>query len=112
MVRPATIFVLLAIISSELFFFLNKGDFKYSVKNIISKSLPFLIGYLFVIIIQHLSSGSWTAFVDAQKYWTIGIQRIVNISDWSIEGFGMNTFSIFFPSSSAPKVLLLQSQPS
>jgi hypothetical protein len=96
MVRPATIFVLLAIISSEIFFFLIKGDFKCSIKNIISKSLPFLIGYLMVIIIQHLSSGSWTAFVDAQKFWTIGIQRIVNISDWSIEGFGMNTFSIFF----------------
>jgi len=96
MVRPATIFVLLAIISSEIFFFLMKGDFKCSIKNIISKSLPFLIGYLIVIILQHLSSGSWTAFVDAQKYWTVGFQRIVNISDWSIEGFGMNTFSIFF----------------
>lgn len=96
MVRPATIFVLLAIISSEIFFFLKKGDIKCSLKNIISKSLPFLIGYLIVIILQHLSSGSWTAFLDAQKYWTVGFQRIVNISDWSIEGFGMNTFSIFF----------------
>jgi len=96
MVRPATIFVLLAIISSEIFFFLKKGDIKCSIKNIISKSLPFLIGYLIVLILQHLSSGSWTAFVDAQKYWTVGFQRIVNISDWSIEGFGMNTFSIFF----------------
>ncbi len=96
MVRPATLFVILAIIASEIFFFLKKGDFKCLIKNIISKSLPFLVGYLIVIILQYLSSGSWTAFVDAQKYWTGGFQRIVNISDWSIEGFGMNTFSIFF----------------
>ena len=96
MVRPATIFVLLAIISSEIFFFFKKGDIKCSFKNSISKSLPFLIGYIIVFLLQYLSSGSLTAFVDAQKYWTDGIQRIGKISDWSIEGFGMNTFSIFF----------------
>lgn len=96
MVRPATIFVLLAIIASEIFFFLRNKDCNNSVKNIFSKSLPFLIGYLIVTIIQYLSSGSWTAFIDAQKYWTGGFQKIVQISDWSIEGFGMNTFSIFF----------------
>ena len=96
MVRPATIFVFLAIIASEIFFFLRNKDCKNSIKNIFSKSLPFLIGYLIVIIIQYLSSGSWTAYIDARKYWKGGFQKIVQVSDWSIEGFGMNTFSIFF----------------
>ena len=96
MVRPATAFVFLAIIASEIFFSLKEKNIKNSFRNSLSKVIPFLVGYLIVISIQYLSSGSWTAFIDAQKYWSGGIvQRITEISDWSSEGFGMNTFSIF-----------------
>jgi hypothetical protein len=98
MVRPATIFVLLAIISTEIFFHVKNKQQLSLVKNILIKSFPFFIGYGIVLLIQYVSSGSWTAFLDAQKYWTGGIQKINAISDWSIEGFGLNTYSIFFVS--------------
>ncbi len=96
MVRPATIFVLLAIILTEIFFHINHKQQASLIKNIFIKTFPFFIGYGFVLIIQRISSGSWTAFLDAQKYWSGGIQKINTISDWSTEGFGLNTFSIFF----------------
>ncbi|HPD94688.1 MAG TPA: hypothetical protein PLA24_02240 [Tenuifilaceae bacterium] len=96
MVRPATIFVLLAIVVTEVFIFIrNKGNYRI-IRHSLLKLLPFLIGYLTVWIIQYLSSGSWTAFVDAQEHWAGKIQWIHEISDWSVEGFGMNTFAIFF----------------
>ncbi len=95
MVRPATLFVLLAIVSTEILLHINKKKTSL-VKNIFFKSLPFFIGYCTVFLIQYKSSGSWTAFLDAQKYWSGGIQKISAISDWSIEGFGLNTFAVFF----------------
>lgn len=96
MVRPATLFVLLAIIATEAFLFIKyKRDYPV-FRHLFSKLLPFLIGYILVLSIQYFSSGSWTAFIDAQKYWTGGIQGIESITDWSIEGFGMNAFALFF----------------
>lgn len=96
MVRPATLFVLLAIISTEILLHIGNKKKNSLVKNILVKSLPFLIGYGIVFLIQYLSSGSWTALLDAQEYWSGGIKKISAISDWSVEGFGLNTFSIFF----------------
>lgn len=95
MVRPATLFLLLAIVSTEIFEHINKRKTPL-LKNILLKSIPFFIGYSIVFLIQKVSSGSWTAFLDAQKYWSGGIQKIGVISDWSVEGFGLNVFSIFF----------------
>ena len=95
MVRPATLFVFLAIVLAEIFVNIDKQ--KTSLfKNILLKSIPFFIGYSIVLLIQYISSGSWTAFLDAQKYWSGGAQKVSAISDWSIEGFGLNTFSVFF----------------
>ncbi|MGB6034934.1 MAG: hypothetical protein WBG42_01615 [Cryomorphaceae bacterium] len=106
MVRPATLFVWLAILAAELFFFLKNRDLKDLVKHVFSKSVPFLLGYFIVIFIQYVSSGSWTAMVDAQKFWSGGLKGIERISDWSVEGFGMNTFSIIFVAVPATFALL------
>jgi len=95
MVRPATLFVLLAIVSAEIFVNIYKPKASF-LKSILLKSIPFFIGYSIVLLIQYMSSSSWTAYLDAQKYWSGGIQKISGISDWSIEGFGLNTFSVFF----------------
>jgi hypothetical protein len=96
MVRSATIFVLLAIIATEVFIFIQNKKTYPIISHILSKSLPFLIGYSIVLTIQRWTSGSWSSFFEAQTYWERKIQVINSISDWSTEGFGMSTFSIFF----------------
>ncbi|HXP50389.1 MAG TPA: hypothetical protein VN922_10560, partial [Bacteroidia bacterium] len=97
MVRPATAFVLLAFLAVELISFVVSKNAKSFIINCVSKSLPFAIGYFLAIIIQYYYSHSWTLFRDAGTYWSGGwIQKITTISDWSAEGFGLNSFAIFF----------------
>jgi hypothetical protein len=79
-----------------LVIFIKNKNFRLLISEIIFKSLPFLIGYFCAIFIQYLFSGSWTAFIEAQKHWTGGVQLVKGISDWSIEGFGLSSFAIFF----------------
>ncbi|MCA1764068.1 MAG: hypothetical protein ABR574_13260 [Cryomorphaceae bacterium] len=95
-VRPATAFVLLAILAVELALLIRNKQMGLFFKRATIKAVPFLIGYLIVILIQYIYSGSWTAYLDAQKFWAGSIQGIKGISDWSVEGFGMNVFAIFF----------------
>ncbi len=96
MVRPATLFVMLAIMASELYYLIENRDFLKFIRSSFSKILPFFVGYSFVFVIQRLSSGKWTAFLEAQSQWEGGLQGIYQISDWSVEGFAMNSFSMFF----------------
>ena len=96
MVRPATVFVLISILAIELFRFLSHRETNSLIKNTIFRGSPFVIGYLVVFFIQWLTSGSWTSFFDAHLLWASGIPENMNITDWSVEGYGMNVFSIFF----------------
>lgn len=96
LVRPATIFVLFALILVEIFIFARKKDLFAFVKETALKSLPFVLGYFCAILIQRVYSGSWTAMVDAQQNWNGGFQSSFKISDWSVEGFGLSVFSLFF----------------
>jgi hypothetical protein len=94
MVRPATVFILFAILIAEALIGLRHQHLKLYLKDSFLKGLPFGLGYLAALGIQYLSSGSWLAFSDAHAYWSGGLQKIGAIVDWSIEGFGMNAFSI------------------
>lgn len=96
MVRPATVFVLLAILSVEILILIKNKKFSLFINNSFLRIIPFVLGYFCSFLIQYLYSGSWTSFVSSQKHWDGGIQKISNISDWSIEGFGMNSFAVFF----------------
>ncbi len=95
-VRPATIFVLFAIALTEILILFIKKDYRSFTKEMILKSAPFISGYFCAIFIQYLYSGTWSAMINAQKNWAGGFQSIVGISDWSVEGFGLSSFSIFF----------------
>lgn len=105
MVRPATVFVLLAILTVELFQFLRNGQFKIFLRSCFSKGFPFLIGYGISFLIQTISSGTTTAMIDAQTYWAGENPPLSSITDWSFEGFGLNSFAIFFVS--VPALLFL-----
>jgi hypothetical protein len=96
MVRPATLFVLLAMLVAEGFILIRDRDLRSFFKEVCLKSFPFLVGYFCALFIQYLSSGSWTAIFEAQKHWTGGVQLMKGISDWSVEGFGLTTFAMVF----------------
>lgn len=96
MVRPATIFVLIAILLTETIIYFKNRNFRLFLNKVFVHTLPFLLGYLSSIFIQYWYSGSWTSLIEAHKYWDGKIQSITRISDWSMEGFGMNSFAIFF----------------
>lgn len=95
MVRPATAFVFIAILFTELLIFISQRQFRLFLKEIITKSLPFILGYFCTFFIQYLYSGSWTAFFDARKHWNPTVS-FSSFSDWSVEGFGLSVFAIFF----------------
>ncbi len=94
LVRPATIFVLLAILIVEVLIGLRHKNFKQYLKDSFKKGLPFGLGYGLAFLIQFWSANSWTAFSDSHNYWSGGLQKIEAIVDWSIEGFGMNVFAL------------------
>jgi len=96
MVRPATVFVLISLLAIEAFRFLSNRETNAFIKNSIFRGSPFVIGYLLVFFIQWTTSGSWTSFFDAHLLWASGIPENTVITDWSVEGYGMNVFSIFF----------------
>ena len=96
MVRPATVFVLISILAIEAFRFLYNRETNALIKNSILRGTPFVMGYLLVFIIQWTTSGSWTSFFDAHQFWASGLPENTWITDWSVEGYGMNVFSIFF----------------
>lgn len=105
MVRPATVFVLLAILAIEMLGLFRNRQFKPFLKSSFLKAIPFLIGYSISFLIQTISSGTLTAMIEAQKHWAGEIQSIAGISDWSVEGFGLSVFAIFFVS--IPALLFL-----
>lgn len=96
MVRPATAFILLSIWLAEILLLVREKDIRQFFKNIIFRTFPFIIGYFLAFFIQYRSSGSWTSYIDAQKHWGGKIQFMDSISDWSIEGFGLSSFALFF----------------
>jgi hypothetical protein len=95
MVRPATVFVLFAIFFAEFLIFLTQKNFRSFIKEATVKSSPFILGYICTIVIQYLYSGSWRALLDAIKYWH-PVVSYRHFSDWSVEGFGLSVFAIFF----------------
>lgn len=95
MVRPATVFVLLAILAVEVFILLKNRNYRTFIREALLKTTPFALGYFCALSIQRISSGSWTALLDAQQFWSGKLQRVEGISDWSIEGFGLSVFAVF-----------------
>lgn len=96
MVRPATAFILIAFLAADAIALLRGSGFRPFIRNALLHGLPFLAGYITVFLIQYLYSGSWDIMREAQQYWAGGPRRFTSISDWSVEGFGMNSFAIFF----------------
>jgi hypothetical protein len=96
MVRPATIFVLFAFFATELLICIEKRNIRQLLKRMVFLTIPFFLGYFFSLVIQYIYTNSWTSFIDAQSHWAGGLQAITQITDWSVEGFGMSLFAVVF----------------
>lgn len=96
LVRPATMFVFMAFFTIELLIFLRNKNLKNLLREVIVKLSPFVIGYCAAIFIQFLYSGSFRTYLDAQKHWSADFGIIRTFTDWSVEGFGLSVFAIFF----------------
>ena len=96
MLRPASFFIVLALFSVDALCLISHRRIKLFISSISKKTIPFFIGYALAILIQYSYTFSFRTMLDAQKYWEGSIGLINQISDWSLEGFGLNVFSIFF----------------
>ena len=97
MVRPATVFVLFAVALTDLVRSIQRRSSAGEMfKSLVLRGLPFLFGYIFALGIQFYSSGSFMSFWDAHDYWAGTVPKNWQIVDWSVEGFAMNAFAIFF----------------
>lgn len=96
-VRPAAVFILLALLAAELINFLANRDFKQFIRESFYKAVPFVLGFIASLGFQYYFTKSWTTVLDAQKFWkTDSFSFPDRIVDWSVEGFSLNTFSVCF----------------
>jgi hypothetical protein len=96
MTRPAAQIYLFVLIAADIRYLFIHRNVNYFLKEIALKTAPFILGILLVILIQYSYSGSWTAYFDALTFWPAESGLFNTIIDWSIEGFGMTVFAIFF----------------
>ena len=96
MTRPAAQIYLAAILAADIRYLCMHKKIGYFLKEISLKILPFVLGIGAVTYIQYCYSGSWTAYFDSLTFWPTESGFFNTIKDWSIEGFGMTVFAIFF----------------
>ena len=96
MVRPATVFVLIAIAAAELFSLAGHRIILSFARQALLRSLPFLLGYFIAVFLQYFYSGSWDAIFQAREFWAAEISFSRGFSDWSVEGFGLSAFAMVF----------------
>jgi len=97
MTRPTIIVFAISIVMLDLLYFLKHRNVVHFVKELALKLIPAAIGVGIVFSMYYLNSGSFTKYFEAvSKYWPQHFGFPHKIADWSIEGFGMNVFAIFF----------------
>jgi len=95
MTRPAAVILIIAFISVNIIYFFRQRNFRHFIKQSLLTTAPLILGWFTVTSIQYYYSGSWTAYFDTSDLWPKESGFFNNIVDWSVEGFGMTSFSIF-----------------
>ena len=97
MTRPTIIVFAISIVMLDTFYFLKHRNVVHYVKELALKLIPAAIGVGIVFFMYYMNSGSFTKYFEAvNKYWPQHFGIPDKITDWSIEGYGMNVFTIFF----------------
>jgi len=96
MTRPAALMFCTAIILINFIHLFRHRKIIFFVKECLLTTLPVIVGVFAVTLIQYYYSHSWTSYIEACGLWTKRPDLYKAVSDWSVEGFSMNTFAIFF----------------
>ena len=101
--RPSFMIIGLAFICTDIYFLILNKDNKSFLKELGMKLLPIFLGMIVTFYLQYRSSGSFFKMFEVHsQFWNHNFQIPTTISDWSLEGYGMNIFSIVcivFPAS-------------
>jgi hypothetical protein len=96
MTRPACMIFMVALLAADFMYWVRHGNFKHFGIEFARKITPCVLGLGTVTIVQFLYTGSWTAYFDSMELWPAESGMFNLITDWSLEGFGMSVFAIFF----------------
>lgn len=94
--RPASLIFGFALLAIDFRNLIQHKQLWFFIKDLFFKTLPFGLGFVLVTVIQYYYSGSWTAYSDALLFWPTESGYFNKIEDWSLQGFGMTAFAIFF----------------
>jgi len=97
MTRPIFLVVGLSFFIIDVYYFIKHRNFLHFAKQLALKLFPLLLGTFIVFFMFYLNSGSFTKYFESNNMgWKVAFSIPTKISDWSVEGFGMNVFTIFF----------------
>jgi hypothetical protein len=96
MTRPSSLIFIFSLLAADLVMLLGNRNFKYFVREAALKIAPFFAGFLLVTLVQYSYTGSMTSYFESLELWPAESGFFNAITDWSVEGFGMSVFSIFF----------------
>ncbi|MGQ0827997.1 MAG: hypothetical protein ACT4ON_06345 [Bacteroidota bacterium] len=97
MARPVFVIVGLSFVIIDLLYFIKHRNILHFVGELSLKLIPLLLGTGVVFFMFYLNSGSFTKYFEAiHTYWNVNFSIPKIITDWSIEGYGMSVFAIFF----------------
>ncbi len=94
--RPASLIFVFALLAIDFRNLIQHKQLWFFIKDLFLKTLPFGSGFSVVTVVQFYYSHSWTAYSDALLFWPTESGCFNKIEDWSIQGFGMTAFAIFF----------------
>jgi hypothetical protein len=94
--RPATLFLMLAFLGTELVYLMRHRNIRHFLNHCGLAIAPVILGWLLVTLMQYFYTGSWTAYFDGDDLWPEETGFFNDIRDWSYHGFGMTVFAIFF----------------
>jgi len=97
MARPVFVITGLSFVILDLLYFIKHKSISHFIKELSLKLAPLLLGSGIVFLMFYLNSGSFTKYFDTiHKYWNANFSIPKQITDWSVEGYGMSIFAIFF----------------
>lgn len=96
MVRSAALIIIFSLFIVEFVYIFKHRNLYLFFKRFFTPTVPLILGTLAVSLIQYsYGSGSLLKFMEVHKYWGLFLQIPVSVSDWSLEGFGLDVATLF-----------------
>jgi hypothetical protein len=91
MTRSSVTILLLSFLFTEVYFYIQKNCLAATLKSLILKTAPLILGTLLVSLIQFTYGSNHIAkFMEVEKYWGYSLRLPSTITDWAHEQFSTN----------------------